>query len=318
MELRHTETHPEVDEAKALTLADHLQSDTFKRHLEAILPKHLSTERFASIAMRQLSQVPKLQECSLRSVVGGIMEAATLGLEIGTQGEAWLIPYAEGPKDNRHLEAQLQVGVWGYAALAWRSGKIQDVQMDIVLPGDEFSFQKGSASFLHHKPRGERDFNKAEGTIEWVYAVVRTLEGGTIFDAFDALWVERIRAKSKSPNSPAWVNFYAEMAMAKALKRVLKLAPKSRELARAIVLDDLDDTAERQVFDIDTSHLLPAGASANAPDEKAGKATKEALRKPRAKTAKAGPEKTGPQPKSGPEKAGPQPQDEPQPSSGWD
>ncbi len=249
MELRH-EGHAEVDAQSAATLADHLQTDTFQRHLEAILPDHMGSERFASVCLRQLSTTPKLQECSLRSVIGGMMEAATLGLEIGTQGECWLIPYGN--------EAQLQIGLWGHMALAWRSALLADVQIDVVLPGDRFTFRKGTDAYLHHEPQKGRNLNEAERVIEWVYAVVRTKGGGTIFDAFDAAWIERIRSRSKAPNSPAWTNFYAEMAQAKCLKKVLKVCPKSREMARAITLDDEADAGAKQVWTVDTSLLLAA------------------------------------------------------------
>jgi recombination protein RecT len=241
--------HPEDAATPTASLAEYLQTDTFKTHLAAILPDHMASDRFASVCMRQLGLVPALASCSLRSVVGGMMTAATLGLEIGTQGECWLIPYKG--------EAQLQVGVWGHMALAWRSEQIKDVQVDVVQTGDLFSFRKGSEPFLHHEPRPGRDLDDIDA-IEWVYAVVRTLAGGVVFDAFDREWIERIRSRSQAPNSPAWSNFYAEQAQAKALKKVLKLCPKSRHQARAITLDDEADAGAAQTFDIDTSLLLPA------------------------------------------------------------
>ena len=266
--------HPEVDPHQAASLAQYLQTDTFKIHLDAILPNHMSSERFASIALRQLSTTPKLQECSLRSVIGGMMTAATLGLEIGTQGECWLIPYGG--------DAQLQIGVWGHMALAWRSEQIKDVQIDVMMTGDRWEFQKGSEAYLHHRPVEGRDLDNINA-IEWVYAVVRTTRGGVIFDAFDAGWIERIRSRSKSPNSPAWRDFYAEMAMAKALKKILKLCPKSREQARAITLDDQADGGAPQEFELDTDLLLPAEVALDPKTEEA----RAAFRNQQAKTPEA-------------------------------
>ncbi len=304
-------------------LSAHLQTDTFKRHLEAILPAHMGSERFVSVCLRQLSTTPKLLECSLQSVVGGMMEAATLGLEVGTMGECWLIPYGG--------EAQLQVGVWGFMALAWRSEAIADVQVDVSLKGERFSWQKGTDGFLHHMPAMDRDLNDTDA-IEWVYAVVRTLKGGAVFDAFGPAWIERIRGRSKSPNSPAWLDFYAEMAMAKALKKVLRRCPMSRELARAVTLDDQVDANAKQVWDVDTSHLLPANVALDPKTETARKAMSEMGAKP-GRTPE--PAKAGPQPRPQPEKAGaqghglkveeaerpeegPKPQDEDAPTEGGD
>lgn len=256
MELRHEDVAPEVDPDSAVTLAHHLQTETFKRHLDAILPDTMSTERFASVCLRQLSLIPELQNCTLASVVGGMMTAATLGLEIGVQGECYLIPY----KVKGVMTAQLQIGVWGHMALSWRSGLIADVQIDVVLDGDEFDFQKGTNAFLHHKPREGRELDDV-GAITWAYAVVRTLGGGVIFDAFDKAWIERRRNVSQSPDSPAWVNFYAEQSEAKTLKTTLKRCPRSREMARAITLDDQADAGAKQVWDVDPSHMLPSRVS---------------------------------------------------------
>jgi recombination protein RecT len=286
MELKH-ENQPEAEEESAVTLADHLQSETFKRHLEAILPKHLTSERFGSIAMRQLSLVPELKNCTLRSVIGSMMTAATLGLEIGTQGECFLIPYSR--------ECTLQIGVWGHAALAWRSEQISDLQFDVVMKGDRFDFQKGTDAYLHHIPEEGRDLDATE-RIEWVYAVARTVAGGKVFDAFDRKWIERIRGRSQAQNSPAWTDFFAEMAMAKALKRVLKLCPKSRECGRAITLDDEAEAGQKQVWEIDTSFLLPSDVATNPKTE----TTREALRSSRDK----------PRRQNGPEKAETQADDE--------
>ena len=283
MELRH-ENQPDVEEESAVTLADHLQSETFKRHLEAILPKHLTSERFGSIAMRQLSLVPELQNCTLRRVIGSMMTAATLGLEIGTQGECFLIPYKR--------ECTLQIGVWGHAALAWRSEQIADLQFDVVMKGDAFEFQKGTDAYLHHIPEEGRDLDATE-RIEWVYAVARTVAGGKVFDAFDRKWIERIRDRSQAPNSPAWSNFYAEMAMAKALKRVLKLCPKSRECGRAITLDDEAEAGAKQVWSVDTSFLLPGGTASEPKAEGVRSALRSSRDKPRRQN---GPEKAVPQP----------------------
>ncbi len=272
---------PPTAEPRAATLADHLESDFFKRHLETVLPKHLTSERFASVAMRSLAKTPKLKDCTLRSVMGGIMEAAVLGLEIDTQGEAWLIPYNVSHKgaDDRWtktLEAQLQVGVWGHMKLAHQSGRISGVQIDVKMVGEKWSFQKGTNGHLLHEPGEDRDLDDVD-RIEWVYAVIGTdgwvpigdgrtevQRPGLYFDAFPKSWIERIRKSAQSSDSPAWENWYAEQAMAKCLKRVLKVCPKSREMARAITMTDELDAGVGQTWDVDTSLLLPADAAVDS------------------------------------------------------
>lgn len=270
-----------TNEPRAATLEDHLASEAFQARLSALLPKHLSTERFGAIAMTQLAKTPKLKLCTLASVLGGMIESAVLGLEIGTQGESWLVPYNVKREINgkwtKVFEAQLQIGVWGHMKLAHNTGRISGVQIDVVMEGDEWSFSKGTRGHLHHVPRQGRDLDDVDA-IRWVYAVVATdkwepvgdgktevMARGVFFDAFDAAWIERIRNRAQSYDSPAWTNFFAEQAQAKALKKVLKLCPKSRELARAITMtDELDAGVDGgQVWDVDTTTLLTAEVDAD-------------------------------------------------------
>lgn len=257
---------PRPPKAGTTDLATYLQGDVFKRHLNSILPKHLNSERFVSICLRQLTGNPDLLKCTLPSVIGGMMEAATLGLEIGTQGESYLIPYNQTRKNPdtgqkyKQLEATYQIGVWGYMALAHRSERILDVQTDVVFDYEvdegRFSFQKGSDAHLHHKPLQDRDLEETE-RIAWTYAVVRTTNGGVYFDAKDPAWIARIRERGAS-NTPAWNNFFAEQSQAKVLKHVLKRCPRSRELARAITLDDEAEGGVAQAWTVDPSLMLPA------------------------------------------------------------
>jgi recombination protein RecT len=274
MELTDETTPPPAHVPVAATLEDHLASSAFQARVSALIPKHLSSERFGAICLGQLAKTPALRTCTLESVLGGMLELTSLGLEPGTQGEAWLIPYNVYSKQHQRkvMTAQVQIGVWGHMKLAHNSGRIAGVQMDVVLEGDEWSFSKGTRGHLHHVPRQGRDLNDLDA-IRWVYAVVATdqweptgdgktevMAKGLFFDAFDRAWIERIHKRAQSYDSPAWTDWYAEQAMAKCLKRVLKTCPKSRDLARAITMtDELDAGAEGgQVWDVDTTRLLTA------------------------------------------------------------
>jgi recombination protein RecT len=254
-ELQDPKQREQAQRTNATILEDYLDSDRFLDHLKQILPAHLDSDRFCSIALRQLSAIPELKLCTLASVAGGIMQAGTLGLEIGTQGECWLIPRQEGKGDARHWEASLQIGYLGSLTLAWRSEHVAGLQVDIVSQGDAFDYQKGTNGYIHHKPGKDR--RRDEGSIQYAYAIIETTFGGTVWDVIDHAEIERIRNSGPSGNSPAWRNWYDQQAIAKVLKRVLKYCPKSRELARAIALDDLHDANVHQSFDVDLA-VLPA------------------------------------------------------------
>ena len=254
-ELNDREKREESERTNTVVLEDYLQSDRFADHLRQILPDHLDSDRFSTIAFRQLSAIPELRRCTLESVAGGIMQAATLGLEIATQGESWLIPREIWNKAQQAKvwEASLQIGYLGHLALAWRSSQVAAIQVDVVMEGDTFDYQRGTSGYLHHKPRKGRDQTEFD-RIHYAYAIVQTTLGGEVWMCLDRVEIERLRNSGPSANSPAWKTWYDQMAMGKALKRTLKFCPKSRELARAINLDDAIDGNIRQDFAMD----LPA------------------------------------------------------------
>lgn len=266
--LEDRETREREGRTNAAILDDYLGSERFLDHLKQILPDHLDSDRFATIALRQVNAIPELKKCSLASVAGAIMQAGTLGLEIATQGECWLIPRFEkvkqddGSKKSEWL-ANLDIGYLGHLALAWRSAQISAVQVDVVMEGDTFDFQRGTAGYLHHKPRKGRSQDPEK--VDWAYAIVQTVYGGEVWNCIDRMEIERLRNAGTSANSPAWRNWYEQMAMGKVLKRTLKLGPKSREMARAITLDDQNDANISHDFALDV-HAIPAEVSGKNPE----------------------------------------------------
>src|SRR5487761_2116965 len=64
-----------------------------KPQLTAALPKHLTADRMARLAMTEFSTNRALQECSPNSIAASIMTAGQLGLEPGVNGAGFLIPY---------------------------------------------------------------------------------------------------------------------------------------------------------------------------------------------------------------------------------
>ena len=251
-ELRDRKDRDDAQAEGAARLSHYMSSPRFAEHLRRMLPKHMDSDRFYTIALRQLEAVPDLALCSFRSVAGGILQAATLGLEIATMGECWLIPY-EQPRGSGNFTAQLQIGYLGYLTLCWRSTQIAGVQVDVVMDGDAFDYQKGTNGFIHHRPARGRI--RGERGMQYAYAVLKTVYGDHVWDVFSVEDVERIRSRSPSGNSPAWRDWYPEMSIAKVLKSVAKFAPKSRELARAVALDDEADAGKGQSFDFDVPLL---------------------------------------------------------------
>lgn len=241
-------------EERVSALSQWMKSDWMKKQIERLLPGgDMNSDRIWAISSRQLNATPELAFCTIPSVIGGILESATLGLTMGTNGEAWLIPFKNYKKElNRKVwEAQLVIGYRGHLALAWRSEKIKSVSYDIVMNGDSFDYQKGSAKFLHHKPREDRNVGAAPDGMRFAWFQIETIWDGVIFDVYNKNDVERVRAVSAAKDSPAWKNWYRDMAIKTVANNVMKFAPQTAEISRAVSLGDQESGGIGQVFDVD-------------------------------------------------------------------
>lgn len=62
--------------------------------IEKALPSVITAERFTRMALTAISTNPKLAECTPKSFMAALMQAAQLGLEPNTPlGQAYLVPY---------------------------------------------------------------------------------------------------------------------------------------------------------------------------------------------------------------------------------
>ncbi len=206
-----------------------LSGEKMQKQLRAALPAHCTPERLARLAMTQIRKAPKLLQCDRQSLLGAIMEASQLGLEIGSMGHAWLVPYGK--------EANLMIGYRGMVDLAWRSSKIKSVAAHVVWKEDAYEHQLGTDPYIRHVPADENDKSDPLN-IRWVYAIVDTTTGGQLRDVMTSQDIESIRERSRSKANGPWVTDYAEMAKKTVLRRLLKLAPCSAELQRAVTLDE--------------------------------------------------------------------------------
>lgn len=189
------------------------------------LPAQVGPERFQRICMTALTQNPALGNCTPSSFIGSVLNAAQLGLEPNTPlGQAYLIPYAG--------KCTFQLGYKGIIELARRSGQIAMIKAQAVHENDEFSYELGLDPKLHHKPaEGDR------GKVIKYYAFYKTRDGDFDFEVATKEEMEAHRKKySKAKNSP-WVSDFDAMAKKTLIKRVLKFAPLSTEIARQISTD---------------------------------------------------------------------------------
>lgn len=222
------------------------------------LPKHMNADRMLRISMTSIQRNPALLECEPISLVGAIIQSSQLGLEPdGVLGQAYLIPYRNRKKGTR--EVQFQPGYKGLLALARRSGDIGGVDTRVVYERDHFKYAFGLAPILEHIPSTEED----RGTPTYVYAIVRLKDGAAQFDVMSAGEIESHRKRySQAQDDGPWVTAWDEMAKKTVLKRVLKLAPASVELQRAISLDEHAEAGLPQ--DLDAVATAEVGLTSEA------------------------------------------------------
>ena len=220
-----------TNQKKQMTVTEFVKS--MQSEFQNALPKVITPERFTRIALTALTNTPELKKCSATSLVGGLMQAAQLGLEPNTPlGQAYLIPY----KNKGVLECQFQVGYKGMLDLAYRSESIKTVQAYIVYQNDKFEYELGLDPKIKHIPARE---NRGEAI--YVYAIFKTDNGGYGFEVMSIDDVKKHGQKySKSFNSQysPWTTNFEEMAKKTVIKKVLKYAPLKTEFATAIAVDE--------------------------------------------------------------------------------
>ncbi len=203
------------------------------------LPKHISVERFTRIVLTAVKTTPKLLDCTPESVLGGMMVAAQLGVELNTPAqEAWILPFNNKVKDASgretwRMEAQFILGYRGIIKLGYQSGQISSIVARSVYRGDRFEFSYGLEDKLIHEP----NFEEQGEPYAW-YAVAKFANGGYNFVVIGKAEVDRHREKSKAKDGKAWKDDYDAMARKTAIRIMQHYIPQSPELVRSAGYDE--------------------------------------------------------------------------------
>lgn len=221
-----------TQQKKPQTLQDYVQR--MSGQIKLALPANLTPDRFQRIVLTAISSNPKLQECSPTSFLGAMMTAAQLGVEPNTPlGQGYLIPR----NSKNGMECSFQLGYKGMIDLAYRSGNIATIGAYTVHANDEFHVQFGLNPDITHVPA-----LTDKGDPIAFYAYYRTKDGGF---GFDVMSVEDVREHSKKFSDSVkrgwtspWDTNFEEMAKKTVLKKVLKYAPLSTEVASKISMDE--------------------------------------------------------------------------------
>lgn len=227
-------------------------------------PRGMEARQIVRDAQTAISQNPDLLKCDARSVLGGLMTMAQLGLRVGVLGHGWLIPFWD--RQSRSFKAQLVIGYQGLVELAYRSGRIAKITKHTVYANDHFSREYGSDEKLIHRPSsGDR------GEPVHYYATVKIVgvAEAMFFDMSHAemeAYRDRYAMAKKKDGTIVgpWRDNFQGMAEKTCLRQLSKLMPKGTDLAVALMADDsvrLDVSPHADIVEV-SRHIEPERSDA--------------------------------------------------------
>lgn len=202
--------------------------DQFK----AILPANVPPEKFIRIVMNTVLEKPEFLRMDRQSLFSAALRCAADGL-FPDGREAAMIAY------GNQITYQAMVG--GIYKKLRNSKEIANLFSDIVYDGDEFSiWTDENGKHLEHRPKLGLKRGKSDNAIA-VYALVKMRNGEIDYEIVTKEEVENIRSKAKAPNSPAWRDFWGEMAKKTIIKRLAKRLPLSTDVQEFFKRDNEDN-----------------------------------------------------------------------------
>ncbi len=229
--------------------------DKLKPQLALALPKHLTADRMARLALTAFSTSAKLQECDPKSIAASIMTAGQLGLEPGVNGAGFLVPYGR--------TCTFVPGWKGLVDLVSRSGR-GTVYTGVIFSDQSYTFTDGARRDL--VIHNETDLDDPND-ITHAFAI------GWVKDAsmpIIELWsVEKIKKHRDKYNKIGKAHYSFrdwEMYCRKVpLLQVLKYMPASIELANAIGINNASESGRAAT--IEDGIVIDTGEPQDAPVE---------------------------------------------------
>ena len=211
-----------------------------KNEIAKALPKSITPERVARIALTTLRKNPGLLECDPNSFLGAVMQASQLGFELDDNlGLAYLVPFFN--KKTGRKEVQLIIGYRGLIELARRSGKLRNISARMVYENEPFSIEYGLMETLKHTPLPP---SKRGDKIKGVYAVATMNDESKIFDFLWSEEIEEVKKSSKTGDSKTspWATHEEEMMKKTVIRRMMKYLSLSPEITKATVIDEYGES----------------------------------------------------------------------------
>lgn len=202
--------------------------------IAATIPKTMDVERMELLAIEAIRKTPDLQQCTVSSLFGALLNCATIGLEPNTAlGHAYLLPFNNTRAQTK--DVQVLIGYKGWRELARRAGSLRDIYAYPVYEADQFHAQLGTDPRIDHVP----SLASEKGQIVAFYAVAHLMTGGTEINLMSKREVDRIKSFSMTRGqSGPWRDHYAAMGCKTVLKPLAMAQLMTRDLARAAEIEE--------------------------------------------------------------------------------
>lgn len=230
-----------------------------KPQIERQLAGAMNSDAFVRTVLSEISKTPALASADPATLLGGVMLAAQLRLEIGSGlGEMYLTPR----KDRGRDICLPIIGFQGFIKLVLRSGLVENVQTFVVREGDDFTYGANAERGMYYDWR-PRDFEEERPAIGYV-ATARMKGGGTTW-----VYLTEAQVLKRRPNyweKGPWGSHPEEMARKTAVRALVKYLPKSTDLGRALEADEqkvthvkgLDEVTVQRVDDTEDAEVVEA------------------------------------------------------------
>lgn len=196
------------------------QLDTQTDQLAAMLPAHVSVEKFKRVVLTGVANAPEILDADRRSLFLACSRAAADGLMLdGREAAPVVFRTKAGPR------VQYMPMVAGILKKVRNSGELVTISAHCVHQKDAFAYELGDAENIAHKPY----LGDEPGPIIAVYAIAKTRDGGIYREVMTRAQVEKVRAASRAKDGGPWVAWWDEMARKTVIRRLAKRLPMSTD-----------------------------------------------------------------------------------------
>lgn len=220
------------------------QLEKMKSQIALVLPKHITADRIARMALTAFKTNPKLAECDIQTILGSVLVLAQMGLEIGINGQAFLVPY----NTKKGMVCQPIVGWKGYNELMHRAGRAY-VKTGAVYEGDVFEYSLHTG-IKKHEAGDENGVHPDKIKFFYAEGYLRDFDKPVVVEVWT---IKRLLVHRDKFNKVGIAHYSYENLEPYGRKvlflQAVKYLPLSVEIQQAIRLEESED-GKRRDFDL--------------------------------------------------------------------